>query len=113
MLFTEKMVKEAADKCTTEEEFVVAMFEALYCVPWDSIKSVSGFAKCGKEVSDLIWKLATEFAVKANPNGFKMPGLWFNYGFSTDNDMKPWEVEGGEVELTYTPDEVAILEEAI
>ena len=68
---------------------------------WDEIKTLHGFPKVGRELNTHITKRFIEFDKTHHP-GVMNGGVWLNHGFSTGEELDPWEV----VPCDFTPAEV-------
>ncbi len=58
---------------------------------WEAIEKINGFPEAGDRLWKFICSQFIEFDGKHHPKVFK-GGLWFNTGFSSNGNLKPWEI---------------------
>ena len=58
---------------------------------WDNIEKINGFPEAGDELWKFIFKQFSEFDRKHHPKVFE-GGIWFNTGFSSNGNLRPWEL---------------------
>uniref|UniRef100_A0A6H1ZAB5 Uncharacterized protein n=1 Tax=viral metagenome TaxID=1070528 RepID=A0A6H1ZAB5_9ZZZZ len=89
------------EKATHQADALIDLYRAAY-PQYDAIKKIDGWPTCGKEMWHYVWHKFNEFDKKNHPD--VMPtGLWFNKGFSCDQENKlgPWEIDPSTADVTY------------
>ena len=73
---------------------------------WDNIKKINGFVECSRELSDYICQKFIDKQIELNKklpvNKHLLPGgYWLNYGFSSNEGTKGFEVKTENLEIEY------------
>lgn len=68
---------------------------------WDRIKQIEGFPVVGQAMWKYICNLFIQFDHQHHPEVFK-GGLWFNNGFSSSEDLDPWEISFDKCKVIYS-----------
>ena len=70
-------------------DYVVGLYK-LVVPDWDDVEKLEGYVQVSQEMADKIMRLAMRWD---RDHGVGFPGgLWLNYGFSVDPDLKGGEV---------------------
>jgi len=100
MAMSEKKVKELKEnidaifeKSESEADATSAMFRMVF-PDFDDIEKIGGFVHTGKALGEYLWKKI----LTKTEGGF--PGVWFNYGFGTDETLGPWEISTKDCPVT-------------
>lgn len=58
---------------------------------WDRIEKIEGHPEVGRTFWKFVFSLFSRFDRKHHPKVYP-GGLWFNTGFSSSNQLNPWEI---------------------
>jgi hypothetical protein len=94
MKVTKEQIDEVFQEAKKQKDYVLGLYRLVH-PDWDNIKEVTDFPKAGTAVSQYIWESVLEWDWK-NVVTFR-GGAWLNSGFTTDNELDPWEIAPGKV----------------
>ena len=67
---------------------------------WDDIEQLNGHPVCGKELWLYICELFIKFDKEHHPQTMA-GGAWINFGFSSDSQLDPWEINLSNCSIIY------------
>ncbi len=89
------LTKEKIDKIFSDTinqyEYLIELYKEVF-PQWKKIKKLVGYPLCNKKTAEYIFEKAIAFDKKHHPEVLH-GGLWLNYGFSIDQNMKDWKVK--------------------
>ena len=83
------------------QDIALAGIYKLFIPDWENIKQVEGFPTIGQEMWKYICQLFIDFDQQHHPEVFK-GGIWLNNGFSSDDDLDPWEISFSQCHFIYS-----------
>jgi hypothetical protein len=90
---TKATIDSCFENAKTQEEIIYNLYSLI--VPWDKVIKMLNFPKCGKEVSEYIYRkfIRFDYDYKDQHNvTYLSGGAWMNSGFSCDETMDPWNI---------------------
>ncbi len=67
---------------------------------WERIDSLEGFPEVGQEMWRYICNLFIDFDQRHHPDVFN-GGIWINQGFSSSDELGPWEISLDQCNVIY------------
>jgi len=83
-----------------QDSVIVKLYRMLF-PDWDKIERVEGYPVIGKALWLYICNLFIEFDRQHHPGCLK-GGAWINYGFSSTDDLTPWEISLANCTVIYS-----------
>jgi hypothetical protein len=92
-------LQEIFERAEHQDSALVMVYQLLF-PDWDRIKQIEGFPVVGQAMWCYICNLFIDFDQQHHPGIFK-GGLWFNNGFSSCNELGPWEISFDGCDVVY------------
>lgn len=83
-----------------QNSVIVKLYKMLF-PDWEDIKRIEGFPAVGKALDEYIFNLFVAFDQDHHPNVFN-GGAWLNQGFSTNENLGPWEISLENCKVIYS-----------
>jgi hypothetical protein len=92
-------IKEIFLKHDHQDNVIIDIYK-LILPGWDDIEKLNGHPICGKELWHFICELFINFDKTHHPQCMA-GGAWINFGFSSDSQLDPWEINLSDCSITY------------
>ena len=88
------------EKSGHQDSVIVKLYKMLF-PDWEKIQRIEGFPSVGKALDEYIFNLFVAFDQEHHPNVFN-GGAWINQGFSTNENLDPWEISLENCKVIYS-----------
>lgn len=103
MILSKEQIDKVFRGAKEQADYVVKLY-SLVVPNWGSVAKIDGYPECGEALSEYLWNKAVEWDAdykQKTGKRFLIGGLWMSYGFSCNNELKPWEVSLAKASITY------------
>jgi hypothetical protein len=94
-----RKLQQIFEQADHHDSALIALYKML--IPdWERIDRLEGFPVVGREMWQYIANLFIDFDQRHHPQCFK-GGMWVNQGFSSNDELGPWEVSMDRCNVIY------------
>ncbi len=92
-------LQEVFEKAEHQNSALIGIYK-LIMPEWDRIERLEGFPEMGQEMWRYICNLFIDFDQRHHPEVFN-GGIWVNQGFSSSDELGPWEISLDRCNVIY------------
>ena len=93
-------LQEIFEESEHQDSVIVKLYKMLF-PDWEKIQRIEGFPTVGKALDEYIFNLFIEFDREHHTSVFN-GGAWINQGFSTNENLEPWEISLENCKIIYS-----------
>ena len=93
-------LQEIFEESDHQDSVIVKLYKMLF-PDWEKIQRIEGFPTVGKSLDEYIFNLFVAFDQEHHPDVFN-GGAWINQGFSTNENLGPWEISLENCKVIYS-----------